>query len=193
MQIQYYRTFIGVPVMVNEAFLSSLEELKKLLAGERISWVAPDRYHITIRFIGDTEIEAVHHIGRSLKDHIEVPGKTEIRLLRLGSFGPRQNPRVIWVGFDQTRVFEQLKENVDKILETAGIASDPQPFRAHLTLGRVRSIQNRKGFYDAIGRMEDSFSQKVFIDRLVYYRSELQEGGPLYTSLAEKEFRDQVF
>lgn len=192
MQTQYYRTFIGVPVRVNEEFLRSLKELRSLLDGERISWVSPDRYHITIRFIGDTEIGEVHNIAMSLEDYLEVPGKTEIKLDRLGSFGPRRSPRVIWVGFKDTGIFELLKARVDTILETRGITHDPQPFRSHLTLGRVRSLQDRQRFYNAIDRMEESFSQNVLTDRLVFYRSELGKGGPVYTILAEKEFLDQA-
>jgi 2'-5' RNA ligase len=190
--MEKYRTFIGLPVRVDHRFLGARNELIDALDGERISWVDPDLYHLTVRFIGDTEVAAVGPIGKSLLEHVEVPGNNEVHLHRLGSFGPRKRPRVVWVGFEETGIFEMLRKAVDKALEAHGIPPEPQPFRAHLTLGRIRDLNDLQRFHQTIEHMEGRFSQKVFLDRLVFYRSELGNRGPVYTPLMEMKFRDQA-
>ena len=190
MERQYYRTFIGLPVKVCDGFLEARQDLMEALAGERISWVDSERFHITLRFLGDTQISVIEDLNQALRKVVEVPKKTEIMMTQLGSFGPRKRPRVIWVGFEHSKLFESLKSDVDQSLESCGIPLVDQPFRAHLTLGRVRSIKDLDGFYKAVEAMKGRFFHQVLFDRLVFYRSELGEGSPVYTPLYQMEFRD---
>lgn len=190
MERQYYRTFIGLPVKVCEGFLEARQDLMETLAGERISWVDPERFHITLRFLGDTQISLVDDVGQALREGVEVPKKTQLKVTEPGSFGPRKRPRVIWVGFEHSKLFESLKSDVDQSLENCGIPLDDQPFRAHLTLGRVRIIKDLDGFYKAVEAMTGRFFYQVLFDKLVFYRSELGEGSPVYTPLYQMEFRD---
>jgi 2'-5' RNA ligase len=190
MQKQYYRTFIGLPVRVGKDFIESRERLMKELTGERISWVEPDRYHITLRFIGDTEIGTTEIIGNSLGDFVGIPKKFLTQMDLLGSFGPRNNPRVVWVGFGDDGDFRTLKTHVDGALDFCGIPSLEQPFRAHITLCRIRRLYDLPHFYRTLEIMQHHFSQEVMIDRLIFYRSEAGRGGPLYTPLKIVEFGD---
>ena len=100
------------------------------------------------------------------------------------------SPRVIWVGFENNAMFESLKVTVDEALQKCGITSTDQPFRAHLTLGRVRSLKDLSGFYNVITDVKDRFKELLLFERLVFYRSELGFGEPSYTSLYQKEFKD---
>ena len=190
MEKQYYRTFIGLPVKVGDGFLKARQVLIDSLSGERISWVDPEQYHITLRFIGDTKISVVKDIGRALLKGVELPEKLDVIMTQPGSFGPRKRPRVIWIGFEQPMLFESLKEDVDRSLKKCGIVSLDQPFRAHLTLGRVRSIKDLNKFYSAIEDMKDRFTYQVLLDRLVLFRSEIGKGSPVYTPLYQMKFRD---
>ena len=191
--MKYLRTFIALPLKVNNHFLKSREEMMQKLANERISWVDPGRYHVTIRFLGDTPPEELEMLRHSMRESISVPAKTRVRLDHVGSFGPRKKPRVIWIGFEDSLFFESLRDEVDKALEDSGIMLDSQAFRAHLTLGRIRALKDIKGYYEVIESMKDCFSGEILSDRLVYYKSELGSGGPVYTSLEELIFPDQAF
>jgi len=190
MKDQYYRTFIGLPFSVGERMLEVRQALMQSLAGERISWVEPDRYHVTLRFIGDTKVSEIEGVIAALNKLVEIPEKVKFQLIHLGRFGPRKKPRVVWVGFEQVSLFESLKAGVDAALESCGIASADQPFRAHLTLGRIRSLKDLDGFYQKIGAMKERFREQIWLDRLIFYRSELGSGGPVYTPLHEMEFKD---
>ena len=185
---KYYRTFIGLPFRVDQGFLEARKDLISGLAGERISWVDPERYHVTLRFLGDTKQDLIEEIGNCLQVGITVPGRTKVELHALGSFGPRKRPRVLWVGFEEPVFFELMKSQVDLALQRCGILPPEQPFRAHLTLGRVRSLKNVTEYYNTIQRMAQKFQGSVLLEKLVFFRSILGPGGPDYQVLDEIRF-----
>ena len=185
MESQYYRTFIGIPIRVDQLFLQARHKLMAALNEERISWTNSDQYHVTLRFIGDTELSTVKKIGLALHEGVTIPGQTSLGFAGLASFGPRKRPRVIWVGFEEAVFFDLLKLEVDRVLESCGIPAVEQPFRAHLTLGRVRSLQNMQKYYEAIEENNQQFSGPVSVEKLVYFRSILGARGPEYRVLDE--------
>jgi 2'-5' RNA ligase len=188
--MEIWRTFIGVPLKVDGAFLQAREDLVRSLGKERISWVDPSLFHITVRFIGDTDPSGVKLIAQALRQHVPLPGKTELYLDRTGSFGPAKKPRVVWVGFREPAIFNGLAAGVDKALDSCGFPVRDQVFRAHLTLGRIRSLSDPQGFHKIMEEMGNSFSGPVLLDRIVFYRSRLAEKGPVYTPLEVLEFKD---
>jgi len=181
--MENYRTFIAVPIRVGEEFLQGRSILMDRLSGERISWVDSERYHVTIRFLGETPLEEVRAVRNVLRSKLELPASIELSLHQAGSFGPRKKPRVVWVGFRDPSLFENLRAGVDEALDSIGIPPPDQPFRAHLTLGRIRSLKELNGYYNTIDSLKDQFAGKVLADRMVFYRSELGSAGPVYTPL----------
>jgi 2'-5' RNA ligase len=190
MEPQYYRTFIGLPVKVGGEVIAVRNRLMESLADERISWVVPENFHVTLRFLGETEKEAILPIQEALQRELELPLESSIPLFGPGSFGPSKKPRVIWLGFGQEEPFQSLKAGTDRALETCGWPLSDQPFRAHLTLGRVRSLKDPDRFYKLLEQMRASFAGSVWLDRMVFYRSELGKNGPTYTVLKEIRFAD---
>ena len=188
MDPQYYRTFVGIPVTVDREVYRLRTQLMEALAEERISWVNPLNFHVTLRFLGDTDIGLIPKIGEALHKELELPEKTSQQLKGPGSFGPRKKPRVIWLGFDQEESFQSIRSGTDQALEKCGWPLCDQPFRPHLTLGRVRSLKDSNRFYEIIEQMKETFIGRAEVDRLVFYRSELGKNGPIYTPLNEMRF-----
>ena len=188
MEKQYYRTFIGVPVQPPPGLLSIRDELMSALSGERISWVKPELFHVTLRFLGDTPVKKIGEIRRRLGEETHLPDPTELVLEGLRSFGPAKKPRVIWTGFKDGVLFPALRQQVDRVLEQCGIPAEENPFRAHLTLGRVRGLKKLNTFYANLERLSPGLREPVFLDRMVFYRSELGQGGPRYSILDEYLF-----
>ena len=183
-----FRTFIGLPLRVEPRFLQARRELISALDGDRISWTNPDQYHVTLRFIGDTEISSIERIGRELHAGVTAAPRIHLGINGLDSFGPRKRPRVIWAGFEECTFFESLKSEVDHVLERCSIPSTEQPFRAHLTLGRIRRLQDLQRYYLTIEAMEKAFNSTVLFESLVFFRSILGPRGPEYQVLDEIRF-----
>jgi len=192
MESLYFRTFIGLPLRLDQKMLKARSDLMNALEGERISWVDPGRFHVTLRFLGDTEAFLVKEIGRALCSGVTLPGATSMELTGLSSFGPRKRPRVIWAGFEKTDFFELVKREVDQILHSCGVPLEEKPFRAHLTLGRVRNLRNLQVYYDIIEKMNIRFQGPVLFERLVFYRSIPGRGGPEYHVLDEIPFPQDI-
>jgi 2'-5' RNA ligase len=189
---QYLRTFIGLPLYLSQGILDARLELMRALDGERISWVDPGRYHVTLRFIGDTKVSAVKEIGQALHSGLRIPGETTLDLTGLGSFGPRKRPRVIYIGFEESDFFITVKREVDQILEAVGIPVENSSFRAHLTLGRVRSLGNLNHYYKTVEEMDPKFLGRVRFEKLIYFQSVLGAGGTQYRVLDEICFRKGI-
>lgn len=189
MESQYYRTFIGLPLRVNQVFLQARHNLMNALNEERISWTNPDQYHVTLRFIGDTEQSLIKKIGNAMHGEMASPEQIRLETSGLASFGPRKRPRVIWVGFDESSFFNSLKLELDRILELCGIPSTKQEFTAHLTLGRVRSLQDLQRYYLTVEEMHQQFNSSVIFEKMVFFRSILGPIGPQYQILDEIKFR----
>lgn len=169
--------------------LEARHQLMTSLEGERISWVDPKRFHITLRFLGDTRLPDVDRIGQALAKGRFLTHATSVPVTGLGSFGPRKKPRVIWIGFGREEWFSRLKEGVDSILEECGFPKQEQAFTAHLTLGRIRSLGDLSRYYEIMEGMKANSYEVVWFDRLIYYRSILGTRGPEYIKLAETLFK----
>lgn len=182
------RTFLAVPMKVEDAFLEARASLISALQGERISWVHPHNFHITIRFLGDTDPGHVEVIAGAIGDLLKLPERTPCVLNRPGLFGPKKKPRVIWVGFDDQDFFEEIRQQVDSALASCGIPETEEGFRAHLTLGRIRAVRDLSRYHELTESMRHDFTGVVQAESLVFFRSELRQAGPVYTPLAEWKF-----
>lgn len=187
--MEFYRTFIALPMEVGPEVHQLAMTLKRSFDGERISWVDPIRFHLTLRFLGDTPVEQVKIIGDKLLKDIKSP-RIRVKLTSLGSFGPRTRPRVIWLGLESTEMIQRLYEQIQQVLKNCGFPPAEQTFRPHLTLGRVRSLKNLNNYHRIIESTHQLQMGEVEVDKLVFYRSIPGSGGPVYTPLYQVKFVD---
>lgn len=105
----------------------------------RLTWVQPSRLHLTLRFIGEVPDRQVDTIERALSTPIAIaPFDVTFGGIRvMPPYGP---PRVISAGVTGgAREVAALAREVDTRLAAAGVPPEPRPFRAHLTLARIRA------------------------------------------------------
>jgi 2'-5' RNA ligase len=94
-----------------------------------VRWVPSDQYHVTIRFLGNTEVDPV------VASVDRVP-------LDLGPAAVALGPRVSRLGRNVVCVpvsgLEALATTVAGATGDLGEPPDPRPFRGHITLARLR-------------------------------------------------------
>ena len=180
----YYRTFVALPVTLGKGALDLVDELRDSLRSERISWVRPDQYHLTLRFLGDTPVGQVRHIGETLQALAHLPADT-LRLRPPASFGPRKRPRVLYLGLEPSAILDKAHVLVESVLGRCGWPPGDLPFSPHLTLGRIRSLKDIAGYHRTIEELGKREWGEAGLTRLVYFRSVLGSGGSVYTPLAE--------
>lgn len=168
------------PEDVREGLWRSLAPLRRARPGVR--WVPPERYHVTLRFLGDTSaalLPSLKLAGDALGRH----GAFGVHFTGAGVFPPRGAPRVYWVGITPEPL-TRMRRILDGALAREGIAPERRPFKAHLTVGRVRSGGGAKGAAGvADGEAAGAFGESFTVDALHLVRSELFPDGPRYANI----------
>lgn len=177
------RTFIAVKVAPSAMLTEVMNKLRSELKGEEINWVDPDKLHITLFFLGDTAEDEIVDVKDMLSDISNDFASFTFSLNSLGMFPHRENPRVIWAGVDESDELDWLQGMISDELEYMGFESDNREFRPHLTLGRIKEIQDMEKLEALLDEYQDQEFQKVQVKDLFYYQSVLKPGGPVYQSL----------
>lgn len=143
-----------------------------------VRWVAAERLHLTLRFIGEVADPVAAEIEARLQPPYAAP-PFEIALSGVGVFPPTGGPRVVWVGIAEgaERVREIQAETVRR-LEGLPLRADDRPFSAHLTLGRFRETAARYRHRLEAVRAVDA--GRCTIDHVTLYQSRLSPKGPTY-------------
>jgi len=185
------RAFIAVEIdKTNKQRLSKLiSDLKK--SNTDIKWVGENQMHLTLKFLGNIEQDRVQVISGALKSIADNFKGFNIRLSKIGAFPNLRRPRVIWLDIDKGA--EELKSLSNKIeieLEKIGFKKEKREFKAHLTLGRVRSLKVIENLEKIINETDFQPPNEIKIDKLILFQSTLTPKGAIYTPLSECPIRD---
>ncbi len=176
--IELPRAVIAAATVVSQ----SLRERVALVApAARVTWVSPDRLHVTLRFLGQMGDGQAAAIARVMAHPFEVPAFT-ISFGDVGTFPERGAPRAVWIaltaGLDACR---RLEADVSSRLEPLGIPREPRPFSPHLTLARVREGSGLRG--TALTGITMPRPASGPIDAITLFESRLSSRGPTYIAL----------
>ena len=183
------RTFIAFKVFAGREILNCISHLRRTLEKERIKWIDPDRLHITLTFIGDTTTEQVDSIDNILEKYVPWYPPQMMRIHDLGIFRNLRNPRVLWLGMDPLPSLNDLKIQIDNDLEETGLSIEKREFKPHLTLGRIKSMNNKTLLADLVQEYQGKLFQADTIDELVLFESVLRPEDYEYLPLKKVMFK----
>lgn len=181
------RLFAAIKVEPEVQLLSTYADLRKRLADEKITWVNEQNIHITLKFFGDTPEDLIPSIETVFKEILTAHKRFELHLENVGIFGSSYNPRVIWFGIRENKAIAQLADELLNRLQEEGFPRDNQHFRPHLTVGRVKQIQNKKYFQQVLDQFKGCYLQRVPVDQVELIESKLTPRGPLYATVSRFE------
>lgn len=149
----------------------------------RLTWVPPERAHVTLHFLGAVDPEAASRLASIM----EAPYRTSPFDMAFGgiqTFPGHGRPRVVWLGV--TRGADRvaaLAEEAGARLVQAGHGIEARPFVAHLTLARVRGplAAAARRRLETLDRRELGGTR---VDRVTLYESRPGPEGPKYVALA---------
>ncbi len=177
------RLFIASKIDLDSHFTSLYQQLKSQSQFDDISWSEPQNLHLTLRFLGKTPDYQIENIINSLSSIFKNYGNLDLELYKIGIFGSRYKPTVIWLGFEDNMLLKSLFSEVEDALIEFGFQPNQGNFVPHLTLGRIKKIDNKKRFNDRIANLQPSLSQKIIIQEWSLYQSILTSDGPIYKIL----------
>ncbi|MCD4679163.1 MAG: RNA 2',3'-cyclic phosphodiesterase [Bacteroidales bacterium] len=171
------RLFVAVKIIPSDSFLEVYEHMMDAFHYDKISWANPDNVHITIKFLGDTEEGNINRINEVLENCAKEIDPFDIHIENVGIFGSSYDPKIIWFGIKENNALLDLSENILNGLDLIGFKRDRQNFRPHLTVGRVKKINNRKNFQKRINHFKGLKIQNSRIDSFALYESILKPTG----------------
>lgn len=180
-----HRLFIAIPLP--DPVKQTLEGVQQLLkrGHHPVKWVAPEAMHLTLQFLGETDVDVLPQINLILQQVVGQNASHTLKLAGVGTFPHLRRPSVVWVGVGgENESLAQLQATLAQALESLGFSRESRPFRAHLTIGRVRR--------DATSRQQEELGQAISalpqvhpiswqVTQVTLFQSELLQTGPRYT------------
>lgn len=184
------RLFAAIKIEPDDNFITLYSSLKKLWKGHKINWVPLNLMHITFHFFGDTEVRIIPDIIKQLMSAVSNISAFEIGISKLGIFGSSYKPRVIWMGIDPNENVKILSQNITDNLSNIGYIPDRQNFIPHLTIGRIKFIDDKQQFQKQLDEVKERFVQLSVADRLYLFESILSSEGPTYHIIETFHFKN---
>ena len=173
------RTFICIDfpdkVIKEVARIQSLIEKQKF-TGKLIEL---ENLHLTLKFLGEIEEDKLIEVKQRLSQ-INFP-KFQAKLLNIGTFSHKNNPKIVWLKIGGKEIFE-LQKQIDNSLKE--LFKPEERFMSHLTVARIKYVRDKISFNNYI----KNISVKPINFQVGSFHlnsSELKPLGPVYTTLEE--------
>jgi 2'-5' RNA ligase len=183
-----WRLFCAIELTaeVRARMIEHISLLRAKLPDVRAAWERADKLHLTLKFFGDVEqarIEALSH-ATARAAHSIAPFNIVIN--GAGAFPPHGNPRVLWLGLnDSTGNLSRLHQTLENECTAEGFKREQRPFHPHITLARLRHPAGTRQL--AALHLETGFpAMQLNVTEIVLMRSEPGPGGSRYTALSRQ-------
>ena len=182
--VERIRVFVAVelPGEVKAEFTRIVSAIDAL--GVRgVRTVRPNGIHLTLKFLGDVNVELVPEIQSAMA---ATASQATPFGLSLGDAGVFPNPgaaRVLWVGVEgDIERLNRLQERVERSLTDLGFRPERRRFNPHITAGRIRdgvSRADRRRVTDALFSHE--YARPPFrVESVSLIQSILRPDGAIY-------------
>jgi 2'-5' RNA ligase len=152
----------------------------------RLKWVRPESMHLTLKFLGDVDPARVPEIEAALAAAAGAAPPFSLNARGIGVFPGMRKPRVLWMGLEgQLDRLAALQAAVESELARVGFPAEERPFKAHLTLARIKAPLRIPLSEALLSEAGEGESGPFPVERICLFRSELRPAGAVYTRLAE--------
>jgi 2'-5' RNA ligase len=177
------RLFIALPPPpgLSDTARDTIDRLSA--SGADVRWEQADKLHCTLKFLGEVPAERIGALAGALDAAAAPCHPFSVVYRGIGAFPPDGEPRVLWIGMeDPSGEAAALARVVDECCVSLGFAREEHPFRAHVTIGRVRSPRRLRELHS---RMETVTFEgpRAIVDRVHLVQSVLRPSGSEYTTL----------
>ena len=158
-------------------------------SGAAVRWVDPHNAHFTLKFLGEVSPNELLEIDGAVRPAAAQFRPIALELTGLGRFPERGRPRVIWAGIGgEVDALRGLHATVEKRLAALGYPPERRPFRAHVTLGRVKGVRGLDDLDREIELRREVRLGALHAREAVLFASHLSPRGPRYEALSRYPF-----
>ncbi len=136
-------------------------------------------FHLTLKFLGKVPETEVESIKSKLKNVKFVPFSANLD--DIGFFPNENYIRVVWVGVQPIKEISRLQQEIES--ELKDLFKKDEKFHPHITLSRVKSIEDKQGFIETMKKIEVDNKKKIEVKKFKLIKSSLTPLGPIYEDL----------
>jgi 2'-5' RNA ligase len=179
------RSFIAIELP--ERAKSVLAELQREFekCGADIRWVRTENIHLTLKFLGDIEENAVAAVTEKIKGTCNKYMAFSLNISGAGVFPNARSPRVLWVGLNSSETMTGLQGEIDNEMASLGFERENRRFVPHLTLGRFKSSRGRGKLLEKVEAYKESEFGLIDVNSVSLMRSDLGPAGAKHTRIAD--------
>ena len=175
------RLFLAIPIdrQILDALAGVVEKLRESRAPVR--WVRPEGTHLTLKFLGDTDLDKVEPMVQAVKEVCRDIQPFPLSVTEAGAYPKLKRPRVLWAGVvENSGSLQRLWEGVEEVTERLGWEREKRRFSPHVTIGRVKGNMNIARLTAAMEGIKEKHWGDQMVDSMVLDRSEVRPGGAVY-------------
>ncbi len=177
-----FRAFISADLPPIPSIESLIRDLRE--TGRDLKLVSAEHFHVTLKFLGDTEEGLVPEIVSAMREASAGVSPFTLTVRGSGGFPNLSRPRVLWVGLEGAEPLARIARSLDEYLRALGFDAETRPWSAHVTLARVRGPRGLDRALEIVRRHQGDTFAELRIDELRLKKSVLRPQGPEYTTVA---------
>jgi len=153
-------------------------------AAPALRWIPPEKWHLTVRFIGEQPVERVGEIRDALDGATARHADAPLAIGGVGAFPNFRRARVVWIGVAPDPRLEMLHHDIESACVALGMEHEGRAFRPHVTIARVPPGVD-EGTLRALSRVARGvrYSEVIDATSVDLMASELAPDGPRYRLL----------
>lgn len=176
------RAFLGIPVP-GDVSGDLVEHRRPLEEFEGAKPVAPENFHVTIKFLEEINRTQKRELDSGLQRNLPPVGPLELNISGFGAFPNPSYPRVVWAGVSPRDPLAEVYQAAEETAQHIDVEPDERDYVPHVTLLRLKNPEpHRKKVIDWL-KSDEPEDLSFPAPRLVLYESQLEEGGPIYKEL----------
>lgn len=139
----FIRTFFAVELdsRTREIVAQAITILKNTPRGKNLPWVAAEKLHITVRFLGNIQTSQTLNLLLQMKKALRTLPPFRIELSAISLFPSAHKPRVVVVDIAYSQALQNLFAAVEQATIATGFPPELRPARPHITLAHLRNGQ----------------------------------------------------
>ena len=140
-------------------------------------WVPEENLHITVRFIGEENEDAMHEIVPALEDVRSEP--FAVSVAGAGHFESGGRVHTLWLGVEKNGALGALRDRIESSLVRAGLDPERRRYTPHVTIGRMNNGQAAE-VHPWLAANTLFRAPPFPVARFVLYSSWASRSGPIY-------------
>ena len=178
------RTFIAIKLPDEiQKQITEFEDSFRVKTGFKGRLIASEKIHITIKFLGDTNLEKFDEIKDRLNMLTEKVGKFKLKIKGVGVFPNLHRARILWLGIEELPdELLKLKKEIEKFISPLGFPEEKRRFKPHLTLSRLKKKLHEPEV-DFIKNNHELSIGEFQVNEIEFIKSTLDPKGAIYETI----------